>query len=188
MPWWLAEAPAKRETAPVAVQVATAPPQVAAQLSEEIPVTESRLSGLRNLLFGRAPEAHAEPVQAPPPQWEAPPPPPAEIQPPFNEPPAPPAWAELQSFAEPFLEPAYSEPLSEVAVPCPEPVAAALNVPAPSAEELREVTAVPEFLPPKLKRQAIWEAEAAARRERRDTVDDLAVLPSWRGQYRRKDK
>jgi capsular polysaccharide biosynthesis protein len=49
-----------------------------------------------------------------------------------------------------------------------------------------EVTTAPEYLPPKAS-EAQQEEDAASRRERRDTWDNLAILPSWRGQYRRKE-
>lgn len=57
-------------------------------------------------------------------------------------------------------------------VPYTEPVA---------GEKSRLVTATPEFLPPQL------EPKTAARRDRRDAYDEVEILPSWRGQYRRKD-
>jgi len=52
----------------------------------------------------------------------------------------------------------------------------------------RLVTATPEFLPP---RPAVEEAENSQpsrfknRRERADDFDDVQILPSWRGQYRK---
>jgi capsular polysaccharide biosynthesis protein len=49
------------------------------------------------------------------------------------------------------------------------------------------VTAVPEFLPPRKTGETKRDPDAASRRDRRDTLDDVSVLPSWRGQYRRKE-
>jgi hypothetical protein len=53
------------------------------------------------------------------------------------------------------------------------------------------VTAPPEFLPPKpLEETAENEhrvnGKSTSRRDRRDTYDDVQILPSWRGQYKRK--
>jgi hypothetical protein len=50
------------------------------------------------------------------------------------------------------------------------------------------VTATPEFLPP---RPTVEEAENSKpsrfknRRDRADDFDDVQILPSWRGQYRK---
>ncbi len=56
--------------------------------------------------------------------------------------------------------------------------------------------AVPEVLPPQpiaapRIRPDVWESQAtgtSGRLERGDTLDDIQVLPSWRGQYRRGKK
>jgi hypothetical protein len=42
---------------------------------------------------------------------------------------------------------------------------------------MRRVIAQPEFLPPK--------PEKPIRRDRREVFDDVQILPSWRGQYRK---
>ena len=53
------------------------------------------------------------------------------------------------------------------------------------------VTAPPEFLPPRLRfekadREDSASGRSTSRRDRRDTYDDVQILPSWRGQYKRK--
>ena len=52
------------------------------------------------------------------------------------------------------------------------------------------VTAPPEFLPPRpmveKEEKEHPSTHASTRRDRRDTYDDVEVLPSWRGQYKRK--
>ena len=57
-----------------------------------------------------------------------------------------------------------------------------------AGESSKLVTTTPEFLPPqhehKGRRQ---DGEGATRRDRRDSYDDVEILPSWRGQYKRKD-
>jgi hypothetical protein len=57
------------------------------------------------------------------------------------------------------------------------------------------VTAAPEFLPPKplvettdREKDADWSTASAARRDRRDAFDDVEILPSWRGQYKKKKR
>jgi hypothetical protein len=68
------------------------------------------------------------------------------------------------------------------AAPAPRPVAA-------SALQ-RQVVAQPEFLPPRPPEEPPAKAapkdNAAARRDRRDNFDEVAILPSWRGQYKKK--
>lgn len=78
----------------------------------------------------------------------------------------------------------------------PEPVPTPVQAVEPQHEDRVQVTAVPEFLPP----QSIvmpragsdsWGTEAngmSGRLERGDTLDDIQVLPSRRGQYRRNRK
>ena len=51
------------------------------------------------------------------------------------------------------------------------------------------VTAPPEFLPPRTVqvdtvKESMGPTAATNRRDRRDTFDDVQILPSWRGQYR----
>ncbi len=70
------------------------------------------------------------------------------------------------------VAPAYQRPMASL-----DPVPAA-PVPATAIQ----VTAAPEFLPPPRHNDDL----APARRDRRQALDDLAILPSRRGQYRRK--
>ena len=53
------------------------------------------------------------------------------------------------------------------------------------------VTAQPEILPPepsteKIDKERSWKSKSVARHDRRDAFDDVEILPSWRGQYRKK--
>jgi hypothetical protein len=53
------------------------------------------------------------------------------------------------------------------------------------------VTAPPEFLPPKptverTEKEHGPSSHSTSRRDRRETYDDVEILPSWRGQYKRK--
>jgi len=53
------------------------------------------------------------------------------------------------------------------------------------------VTAPPEFLPPKpmverTEKEHTSAGNSTSRRDRRDTYDDVEILPSWRGQYKKK--
>jgi len=54
----------------------------------------------------------------------------------------------------------------------------------------RLVTAVPEVLPPRTietaGRDESVDSDGTNRRDRRDNYDEVAILPSWRGQYRKK--
>jgi uncharacterized protein involved in exopolysaccharide biosynthesis/Mrp family chromosome partitioning ATPase len=54
------------------------------------------------------------------------------------------------------------------------------------------VTAPPEFLPPKplvetTDKERSKASAAKGRRDRRDSFDDVEILPSWRGQYKKRD-
>jgi hypothetical protein len=62
--------------------------------------------------------------------------------------------------------------------PEPRPGYAAAGGNSSLKDSTRRVTAEPEFLPPK--------PEKPKRRERSDAFDDVQILPSWRGQYKRK--
>jgi hypothetical protein len=62
------------------------------------------------------------------------------------------------------------------------------NEPSPSPTL---VTAPPEFLPPKPLVEKTDKENSAlnggtSRRDRRETYDDVEILPSWRGQYKRR--
>jgi hypothetical protein len=53
------------------------------------------------------------------------------------------------------------------------------------------VTATPEILPPeptadKSDKERTWSSKGKGRRDRRDAYDDVDILPSWRGQYKKK--
>jgi hypothetical protein len=55
----------------------------------------------------------------------------------------------------------------------------------------REVMAEPEFLPPRefipiRNEDSEQDNEGNARRDRRDPYDPVDILPSWRGQYKKK--
>ena len=187
MPWWLADPILQAQKPPLPVmrgrESQTPPPLTTKPLEEtltpgpheeKIAATESRLSGLRNIFRIAETMPQSPQPAAVPPVGEAyiacPPAPPAH--PVYTEPePRPPAPAEplLRYRGEAFV------PFPEVDFePAP---------PAPVAGATRQVTTVPEFLPP---RKSRWDTENK-RMERQETVDDVAVLPSWRGQYRRKD-
>ncbi|MDR3751252.1 MAG: hypothetical protein P4K94_07165 [Terracidiphilus sp.] len=56
----------------------------------------------------------------------------------------------------------------------------------------RQVTAQPEFLPPKsvvvtINKEQAQQADPTNRHDRRDAFDDVEILPSWHGQYRKKN-
>jgi len=85
--------------------------------------------------------------------------------------------------AERYVYPrSFSTPLEQSPASRPSP---------PSAFE-RQVVAQPEFLPPRPPEDAPAKSEpkenAAARRDRRDNFDEVAILPSWRGQYKKKSR
>jgi len=49
----------------------------------------------------------------------------------------------------------------------------------------------PEILPPEpasdnTDKERSWASKGKARRDRRDAFDDVEILPSWRGQYKKK--
>jgi len=55
-----------------------------------------------------------------------------------------------------------------------------------------QVIAEPEFLPPKsvvvmIDKDREQLDDNSVRRDRREAYDDLQILPSWRGQYRKRD-
>ena len=87
--------------------------------------------------------------------------------------------------AEPLLQrPAFTNSYAQV------PYTPAANGAASRAATL--VTAPPEILPPKPMVEQNEKHHApvgasASRRDRRDTYDDVEILPSWRGQYKKRD-
>jgi len=208
MPWWLADidAPAKepvseaiprqaRERGPEAAAafypVPPQPEMPPAQSWERVsrrndlvpaaPVEEvqsageeenpndaaSRLSGLRNLLFSlglknlnnaQVPSAHDDESL---PQSEA--------------------GSEYEGYKQIHTAPQE---------PAPVPVAPAKSNVADTS--VRLVTAQPEFLPPKsvvvtIDKDQAQQTGATNRHDRRDAFDEVEILPSWRGQYRKKD-
>jgi len=64
--------------------------------------------------------------------------------------------------------------------------------PAPTGAPQRQVVAQPEFLPPRAPEETTPKSgpkeSAATRRDRRDSFDEVAILPSWRGQYKKKNR
>ena len=180
LPWWLSEKP-------LASPAADSPAQ---QAGFDNPYPASRLSGLRKALFSAgagAPYTGAEPPIEPAPQPFA-----AEPSAPVYEPPFPPAPAYEPDYPPaPVYDPACQPPVD--VAPMFEPASMAIlpsEIRDGSTPEHR-IVAAPEFLPPRAiaaprTRPDAWESDAG-RRDRRDTLDDLDVLPSWRGQYRRKE-
>jgi len=96
---------------------------------------------------------------------------------------AAPAHAASPSQREPLRTDASIPPgASHISVPTPEPTRAA------TASAV--VTASPEFLPPGSDGPASAKESKTSskidRRDRRETFDDVEVLPSWRGQYKKR--
>lgn len=128
----------------------------------------SRLSGLRGMFL---PRGQKNPKNAP-----------------HNETPA------AQALPQAAPIPEYSDFMRESAAPAgpvPVPVAPAA-VRSAGAVGAKQVTAAPEFLPPKavvvmIDKEQERLDEHSVRRDRRDAYDDLQILPSWRGQYRKRD-
>jgi hypothetical protein len=186
IPWWLTEAPA-RATALDQLGKAHAPrmrvgswetelageggkeASAAAAAEETAHANPSRLSGLRALFFSLrlkelkevgqpAPEA-SEDAATPPPQPER--------------------TASVQAAPVP-APPEHTVPARTIVpVPEPEPASSAAAGTGKRGDSTRRVTAEPEFLPPK--------PLAPARRDRREAYDDVQILPSRRGQYKKKD-
>jgi uncharacterized protein involved in exopolysaccharide biosynthesis len=138
----------------------------------------SRLNGLRGLLFsiGLKKLSKARELEQ------------LEIESPFV--PARETKAEPEPEPEPKIERTVIArafaPFAEPAPVPPPPVEfkSASNAP-------REVTTLPEFLPPKefvpvRERESTREATSPSRSDRRDAYDELNTLPSRRGQYKRR--
>ena len=156
---WKSRVPASAAQDSFAEWKAGARPEEAAEEDEEesSPNLASRLTGLRNLLTVLGKKGQQE----------------------FERPPERPAEAVRQ--LNPVLD---SPPVARVIAPAPA-MAAAGRVSAPSP---RLVTAVPEFLPPKEPveiRDSAYESTSRSRHDRLETYDDLQILPSRRGQYKR---
>ena len=151
--------------------------EAAAAAEETARATPSRLSSLRGLSFALGPkeEKHSAPEAsetetAPAPRPEravavedlAPVPPPPEQTVPAQTPTGPKVPA--QTF---------------VAFPEPEPAFASDSANRSRKDATRRVTAEPEFPPSK--------PLDPARRDRSEAFDDVQILPSWRGQYKRRN-
>ncbi len=201
VPWWLSETPLTTQAtngkilsdgSPGARERASQP---GGRGAVGFPV--SRLSGLRNVLFGvgalgtvkRDGERREEPWNEEPAQ------PPVRsksfepeplVAPEFEPEELGPEAHAIELFAgqpyrpepyvpessAPVLAPAYASPYTPIPEPAPRPAAAAETG---EPQGTLRVVAAPEFLPPQ-----------TARLDRRDTLDDIEVLPSRRGQYCRK--
>jgi hypothetical protein len=120
------------------------------------------MTGLRNLIFSLGMKEQARPSDDP------------EFA------------SRVSSFAHPreqhpAYEPEFAEPVNMAYMQSP-----AGREPAPAP---RLVTAQPEILPPKTIETAgsdDRDVPSVGRRDRRDAYDDVEILPSWRGQYRKK--
>ena len=127
---------------------------------EEASATPSRLSGLRNLFFAKGIKTlHSTREIAIPQQPEEP-------------------AAEMAVAQTPEID---AVDAVRTFVPFPEPEPEVVSSPE------HAVMAEPEFLPPRpMVETTDGDKSETARRDRRDTFDDIAILPSWRGQYKKK--
>jgi hypothetical protein len=196
IPWWLTEAPA-RDTAlerlgnarTLRTRVGSWETELAGEggtkatvavaVEEKAQASPSRLSGLRGLFFALGFKELKEAGQPAPEASGA-----AAAPAPQPEPAVPVQAAAVHAPVEPTvtaqapMETAVPVPTA-APIPEPEPAFAAADGDPLRNYSPRRVTAEPEFLPPKL--------EKPTRRDRRDTFDDVQILPSWRGQYKKKD-
>lgn len=84
------------------------------------------------------------------------------------------------------VQEAERQPSARVFVQKPIPVQAAPAANVPDIESSTLVTAPPEFLPPKPATEKDEKgASRSGRLDRKDTYDEVPILPSWHGQYRR---
>ena len=125
----------------------------------------TRMTGLRNLIFSLGMKNPNMPAEEPEHV--------AEVPPPFHQAPERPAY-----------DPTYTQ---QNYTPAPQP-----SSQRESAAPSRLVTAPPEFLPPKpvvetSDEDQEWNNPTKGHRDRRDAYDDVEILPSWRGQYRKKN-
>jgi uncharacterized protein involved in exopolysaccharide biosynthesis len=91
---------------------------------------------------------------------------------------------EQEASAEPSVEPLNERPAyAHTYTPIPEnPVRREA-----ARDSSAQVTAAPEFLPPKPPaEETTSEPKGSGRRDRRDAYDDVDILPSWHGQYRKR--
>ena len=181
MPWWLAD-PVLQAQKPVAAPMRTAEPEPPAAYEPEhfddsVTATASRLSGLRNIFRINTPGPEPSAPMSPRQEFVAPPIFGSQM---YTQdwPVAPAAEVSAASYSAPPVA-AYPEPRVE---PVPAEVVPAM----PSSGNTRQVTTVPEFLPPRKTRPSRWESDGGSNRDREDAMDDVEILPSWRGQYRRR--
>jgi uncharacterized protein involved in exopolysaccharide biosynthesis len=187
IPWWLTEAPAHataleqfvKAHAPD-IRVGSWQTELAGEGDEETATavaaeekahaTPSRLNGLRGLFsalglkeMGHLAPMASEAAPVPAPQQERT----VSVQ-------------TAQAPAAPVPAPPVPAVPARTVAPIPEPKPAFAATAGDSSREYstRRVTAEPEFLPPKL--------EKPTRRDSRDAFDDVQILPSRRGQYKRK--
>jgi hypothetical protein len=135
--------------------------------------TATRMSGLRNLIYSLGQRNLQKTQHAGQREAEAP----APSKPP--EPPEPP-----EPLEPPHQRPAFARPQPPISQAAPRWADA--EPPSPTL-----VTAPPEFLPPrplaeKEEKGRSTSSHSHSRRDRSETYDDVEILPSWRGQYKRK--
>jgi hypothetical protein len=135
---------------------------------EETPLASgSRLSGLRGLIFSLRPKKLNQAREAAPPEEETPSPMAGES-----------GRTGMTRTVAPFSGPV---PAAAASVET-----RAADVP---SEHVEVVSVLPEFLPPKdfipvKDGDRASESTSAARNDRRETYDDVRILPSRRGQYK----
>jgi len=175
-------------------QPAQQPVQQAPDQAEPPYDAATRMSGLRSLIFSLGQKNVNRPTET----WAQE----AQAQPPALPP------QERAAYARPYTpapvpqeRPAYAHPYAPVEPPQERPPYARPYPPPPDRQDRSDpsstlVTAPPEFLPPKpmvetteADSDRTWTGgTSAARRDRRDAYDDVDILPSWRGQYKKKKK
>lgn len=179
-PWWLSETavrpvvppiapPPVPQREPVPAVAAKAEPQPAMQEQEDVFQPSPRLRGLRDAHFSFSLSKLAQGAQ----------PEEASFTPAASSSTSP---LDRRSFEGKAEWPAKQKIFTPVAEPVPVAAAAVRHT---------EVTAAPEFLPPtpapSLGKEFIWNGGPATRKDNREAFDDVQILPSWRGQYKRKD-
>ena len=189
-PWWLSETPLTATVTNGRILADGAPenqePALQPDVFEDAGLPVSRLSGLRSALFGagarsaewRDAERREEPRYEEPaqPQARSAAPEPFAASTLELEPLAAGVCARGPYAAQPYLpEPYVPEASEPVFAPAHMPDPESVSTETSGEHDALRVVAAPEFLPPQ-----------AGRLDRRDALDDIAVLPSRRGQYRRK--
>lgn len=196
-PWWLSPLAPVAAAQPAPVDARPQPPAAvasspAASVPPPAPAPQpSRLNGLRGSSFQlglmHLNRANGSPVAAPAPAapQSVPSVAPNVFQASAEAPaPVPPF---VPSSAQPVPPAPQPEPVQQAVRPVPPPVRPAEAAFTPSP---RQVVAVPEFLPPPREfipiRDELSDEDGTASRDRRDPYDELDILPSWRGQYRKR--